>query len=125
MPSVASSAYRGIQIFAGQQVRKQKSAETVKGRAEGHQQPIRQRKTVGGNLSAQPIRDQNRRMSQEEKWRPQNGGADGEQITDMAGARVLIGAGLIVRAQPQFHESKVGVAPILFKSQVALDNGRP
>ena len=76
-------------------------------------------------MAAKRIHYQNRYVSQQEEWSPKNCRTHGEQIADVAGACVLIGVGLIVCAQPRFHETQVGMAPILFKSQVVLNDRSP
>ena len=89
---------RGIQKFAGQQIRKQKPTKTVKCRAKRHKDPVGERKPVSWDVAAKPIRNQNRRVSQQKEWSPKNCRPYGEQITDVASACVLIGVQLIVRA---------------------------
>ena len=76
-------------------------------------------------MAAEPIRKQNRTVRHQEKWGPKDGRPDCKQIANVAGTRVLIGAGLIVRIQPRFHESKIAMAPILFKPEIVLDEWGP
>ncbi len=63
---------RGIQKFAGQQIGKQKSTIPVECRAERHQDPVGERKTVGGDVAAkanplpEPLREPAGRMGSKE-----------------------------------------------------------
>jgi hypothetical protein len=64
-------------------------------------------------------------MSQQKEWGPKYGGPDTEQITNVASICVLIRFELIVRVNARLHETEVGMVPILFKSQVVLDDRSP
>ena len=60
-------------------------------------------------------------MGEEKKRSPENGGADGEVIFEMAGRRAKVGLGLALFVKARAAKTFVGVAVVFGEIKIVLD----
>ena len=112
-----------VDIFARETERNQEAEKTVDGGGEGHGDAIGSGETVGGNCGAEGAGEKNAGVGKEKKRGPEDGGANGEVIIEMAGSRAEFGDWLAVFVETIFAEAFVGVLVIGGEIEIVLDQG--
>ena len=108
-------------ILAGEAEGKKQAEKSVERGGESHGDAIRGGETVGGDRRTQGAGEKNAGVRDQEKRRPENRGADGEVIIEMAGGRSKVWSGLVTQVETRAAEAFVGVAVIFGEIEIVLD----
>ena len=111
-------------IAASQTEGKQKCDETVESRAEGHGVAVRSGKAVRDNRRTKDPGKQDTSVREEQEWRPENGGADGEMVVEMAGRRSELGARQAGGIDMVRAKALIGRLVVMCEVQAMLDQRR-
>lgn len=76
-----------LYILPRQAEGQEQTEESIEGGGERHGNAVRNGKSVGGNGGTQGTRQKDANMREEEKRRPENRGANGEMVLEVAGGR--------------------------------------
>src|SRR6266849_8492523 len=114
-----------LDVVADKQEGEEQAEESVEGGAKGHHDPVRTGKTISRNRAAEMIDCKNGRMRRHQKRAPEDGWTDGKEVADVPGLRVLVRQKLTVWTQARLSKIFIGVAPVLFKAKVVLDEWSP
>src|SRR4029077_1168809 len=85
-----------VDIFAGETKGEEQAEKYVEGGGEGHGDAVGSGKAVGGDGGTEGAGENDAGMREEEKGRPEDGGADGEMVVETAGGRSKAGLGLVI-----------------------------
>src|SRR6266704_3656134 len=99
----------------------EQAEKTVEGGGEGHGDAVRGGKTVGGDGGTEGAREKNARVREKKKRHPENRGADGEMVVEVAGGRSKAGSGLVIFVQARPAKTFVGVLIVLREIEIVLD----
>ena len=113
------------EIFAGESKRDPQGEKTIERRAQRHGDDVRLGESVRRDVAAESVIGKNEEMSGEQKWRPQNRGADREMIVYMACGCVLLGKKIPCRIRSSHAEGGIGPEPVLLEIEIVLDEQRP
>lgn len=95
-------------ILARETEGKEQTEKSVEGGGEGHRNAVRGGKTVGRDGGTEGAREKNADVGEEKKRCPENCGANGEMIVEVAGGRAKVGSRLIVFVEARAAEAFVG-----------------
>ena len=114
-----------VDVLPHETERKEQSKKTVDRRSERHGDAIGSGEAVRGDGRTQGARDQDAGVSQKKKRGPEDGGADGEVVVEMAGGRSKVGFGLAVFVEARPAEAGVGVLIVLREIETVLNQRSP
>ncbi len=95
-------------ILAGDAEGQEQAEKTVEGGGEGDGNAVGSGETVGGDGRTQGAREEDAGMREKKKRRPENRGADGEMVVEVAGGRSKGGPGLVIFVEARPAEAGVG-----------------
>ena len=108
-------------VFFGEAEGEQKTEETVESRGDGHGVTVRRGKSIGCKLGTESAGNENAGVGGDEKRTPENSGADGKMILEMAGLRSETILWRTIFIQAGFAKGGVGALIVLVKVEVMLD----
>src|ERR1700674_2900413 len=95
--------------------------ESVDGGGERHGDAVRRGETVGSDGGTQSAREKDAGMRDEEKRHPENRGADGEMVVEVAGGSSKVGLGLVIFVDARPAEAFVGMPIVFGEIETVLD----
>lgn len=110
-----------MDILAHEAEGKEQAEESVEGSREGHSDAIRSRKTVGVDGGTEGAREKDTEMGYKKEWCPEDRGADGEMVFEMAGGGAELGFGLVIFVEARAAEAFVGKLVVLGEIEAVLD----
>src|SRR6266568_2857204 len=99
----------------------EQAEKTIERSGEGHGDAVRGGKTVGGDGGTEGAREKNARVREKKKRHPENRGADGEMVVEVAGGRAKAGSGLVIFVQARPAKTFVGVLIVLREIEAVLN----
>ena len=108
-------------IVAREAEGQKQTEKSVESGRQGHGDAVRSGKTIGGDGGTERAREKYADVRQEEKRRPENGGADGEMVFEVIGGRSKDGPELTALVEAGDAEAFVGVAVVLGEIEAVLD----
>jgi hypothetical protein len=112
-----------VDVLTRQAKREQQSEKSVECGGERHGDAIRSRETVGGNGGSQCAGEKNAGVGEEKKRTPEDGGANGEVVVEMAGGGPKFGLGLAGFIETRAAKALVGML-IIFSEIETVFNQR-
>jgi hypothetical protein len=112
---------QGRKILAREAKRDEEGKETVERGAIGKGVAVRSREAVSRSGGAEKTGNKNTAMSEDQERRPEDGGADGEMVVEMARARAEGGLRLATGIEVFIAEGLVGRLVVVGKVKVVLD----
>jgi len=110
-----------VNVFAGETESEEEAEKTVDGSGNSHGDAIGSGETVGCDGGTEGAREENSAVREEKKRSPENCGADGEVVVEMAGGGAKFGARLVVFVETRAAEAFVGVAVVFGEIEIVLD----
>ncbi len=108
-------------IVASHAEGQKQAEESIERSGQGHGDAVRSGKTVGGDGGTESAREKDADMREEEKRRPENGGADGEMVFEAIGGCSKDRPKLTAFVEARAAEAFVGVAVVLGEIEIVLD----
>ncbi len=97
-----------MHILAREAEGQEQAEKTVERSGESHGDAVGSGKTDGGDGGTEGASEKDAGVRDEEKRRPENRGADGEMVVEVAGGRSIFGFGLIIFVKARPAETFVG-----------------
>ena len=110
-----------MDVLAGKKEGEEQTEKTVDGGGESHGDAVGGGETVGGNGGTEGAGEKDSGVSEEKKRSPEDGGADGEVVFEMAGGRAKVGLGLAIFVEARAAKTFVGMLIVPGEVQVVLD----
>jgi hypothetical protein len=112
---------QGREILAREAKCDEEGKEAVERGAIGKSVPVRSREAVSQSGGAEKTGNKNSAMSEDQERRPEDGGADGEMVVEMARARAEEGLRLATGIEAFIAEGLVSRLIVVGKVKVVLD----
>ena len=108
-------------VLARETEGEQQTEKTVDGGGERHSDAVGRGEPVGGDGGAQSAGDQDAGVGEDKKRSPQNRGADGEVVFEMAGGRAKVGFGLALFVEARAAKTFVGMPVVFGEIEIVLN----
>ncbi len=112
---------QGREILAREAKRDEEGKEAIERGAVGKGVAVRSREAVSRSGGSEKTGNKNAAMSEDQERRPEDGGADGEMVVEMARARAEEGLRLATGIEAFIAEGLVGRLIVVGKVKVVLD----
>src|SRR5260370_14014626 len=109
-----------LDIFSGEEVRKEQAKESIYGGTQSHGQDVGSGETIRGNVRAKSVSEKHEGVRRKQKGSPKHGRTGGEEVTDVSGFGVLTWNELPVGEGSRLRKVRIGVAPDFFETQIVL-----
>src|SRR6266403_1687191 len=108
-------------VLARETEGEQQAEKTVDGGGERHSDAVGRGEPVGGDGGAQSAGDQDAGVGENKERSPQNRGADGEVVFEMAGGRAKVGFGLALFVEARAAKTFVGMPVVFGEIEIVLN----
>src|SRR5271154_2912902 len=110
-----------VNILASHARGEQQSQKAIQCGSEGHCETVRPREPIGRDVRSERAREQHPRVCDQQKWRPENRGSDGEVIVEMTGRGDQERPWLAIFIKPRIAKTGVAGPVVALKVETVLN----